>query len=139
MIEIFKDIEGFEGLYQVSNYGRVWSTRRKKYLKLIKHVKDEEYLTLQLHKDKYIKCYQIHRLVYETFVRKLKQNECCHHKDHNPQNNRLDNLEAMDKSVHFSMHNKGIPKTDEHKRKLREIRLNNPREKDPNTGRFINN
>lgn len=137
MEEIWKDIEGFEDLYQVSNFGRVWSIRKKKFIKLIKHNKNEQYLTLQLHKDKYIKCYQIHRLVYETFVRKLKQNECCHHKDHDPTNNRLDNLEAMNKSVHFSMHQKGIPKTDEHKRKIRENRLKNPREKDSITGRFI--
>lgn len=139
MKEFFKDVEGFEGLYQVSNWGRVWSIRNKKFMKLIKHNKNEEYLTVQFRKCGHIKTFQVHRLVFETFVRKLKQTECCHHKDHNPQNNRLDNLEAMDKSVHFSMHQKGIPKTDEHRRKIREIRLNNPRKKDPITGRFINN
>lgn len=119
MEEIWKDVENFEGLYQVSNYGRVWSVRKNKFIRMHKNNYDEEYLSVQLHKNKYVKCYQIHRLVFETFVRKLKDTECCHHLDHNPKNNRLDNLEAMDKSTHFSMHQKGIPKSAEHRQKMR--------------------
>ena len=35
MEEIWKDIHGYEGLYKVSNFGQVYSVKRKKLLKLI--------------------------------------------------------------------------------------------------------
>ena len=79
MEEIFKDIVGFEGIYQISNFGQVRSLEKivegkngcKRLLKekLLKISKNGiGYLYVCLHKDKkqYIK--KIHRLVAETFI-----------------------------------------------------------------------
>lgn len=49
MVEIWKDIENFEGLYQVSNYGRVKSLYRNIIRKPQKHLNG--YLFLMLHKE----------------------------------------------------------------------------------------
>ena len=70
MIEIWKDIEGYEGLYQVSNMGRVKSLNFNKTgeEKIMKLVDGYGYLRVNLkHKGK-SKMYQVHRLVAEAFI-----------------------------------------------------------------------
>ena len=49
MEEIFKDIEGYEGLYQISNFGRVYSLISKKFMKPFKN--QDGYLQVQLYKN----------------------------------------------------------------------------------------
>lgn len=68
--EIFKDIVGYEGLYQISNYGRVKSlgndkTRKEKILKPWKN--SYGYLYVRLSKDGKMKPFLVHRLVLQTF------------------------------------------------------------------------
>jgi carboxypeptidase C (cathepsin A) len=71
MEEIWKDIEGYEGLYQVSKMGRV-----------------------QLYKNnKGYKHFQIHRLVAMAFIPNPDNLPQINHKDENKANNRVDNLE----------------------------------------------
>ena len=68
---------------------------------------------------------QIHRLIMENHVgRKLSYNECVHHKDGNPRNNEISNLEIVDRAEHIRHHlrNGDIPKmvhTEVSKQKLR--------------------
>lgn len=84
-MEIWKGINGYEGLYQVSNLGRVKSKR-----KILKPI-NGEYLKVGLSKNGVQKTLYIHRLVAETFLG--RSNLQVNHKDENKHNNYVDNLE----------------------------------------------
>jgi len=98
--EIWKDIERYEGLYQVSNLGRVRSlarengygsrkeTRLRKF-KINKYGRAE----IVLSKNKKLKNYFVHRLVAKAFIPNPFNKPCVNHKDGNPLNNRVENLE----------------------------------------------
>ncbi len=87
MDELWKDIIDYEGLYQVSNLGRVYSTRAGKVLKGCKanHF-GHRFIPLPKAK-KYV-----HRLVAEAFVPNPSNLPCVLHRDDNPLNNSSDNL-----------------------------------------------
>ena len=90
MKEIWKDIEGYEGLYQVSNFGRVKNIRRNKELYYI-HT-NKKYLCVRLCKNGKKKYYLVHRLVAETYIPNPNNYPIVNHKDENKLNNNLDNL-----------------------------------------------
>lgn len=92
-MEEFKDIKGYEGKYQISNFGRVKSLwfGKEKILKPIEH--SQGYLTVILYKNRKIKTIKIHRLVAEAFISNPHNYPCVNHKDENPANNCVDNLE----------------------------------------------
>lgn len=105
--EIWKDIPGYEGRYQVSDMGRV---RSLNYLgtKTVRVLKPKTsrggYLCVSLCKNGKIWYAKIHRLVYGTFIgidkpylRRGKGSECwvINHKDGDRTNNRLSNLELI--------------------------------------------
>ena len=96
MKEIWKDIKNYEGLYQVSNFGRVKSLKfgKEKILKLLKH--NCGYLYIGLHKDNNVKNYYIHRLVAEAFIPNPDNLPQVNHKDENKLNNVVSNLEWCD-------------------------------------------
>ena len=92
MTEIWKNIEGYEGKYQVSNLGRVKSIiGQEKVLHPKKH--RNGHLQIGLHKDKKRKTMYIHRLVAQAFIPNPDNLPCVNHKDENPNNNNVDNLE----------------------------------------------
>ena len=96
MEEIWKDIEGYEGLYQVSNLGNVKSLnyRQTKREKILKSVNDKDgYLFVSLCKNSVIKHYSIHRLVADVFIDNPNNYPQVNHKDENKTNNNVDNLE----------------------------------------------
>ncbi len=92
MNEIWKDVKGFGGLYQVSNYGNVRSlTRYKKTLK--PWVDKDGYNTVQLkHKGKVKHC-RVSRLVAAAFVENPLNKNTVNHIDMNRKNDNADNLE----------------------------------------------
>ena len=90
-MEIWKDIKGYEGLYQISNLGNVKSLKNKIYLKPSIHKKG--YLHCGLSKKGEKKQCFIHRLVAETFIDNPYKLPCVNHKDCNPKNNKIENLE----------------------------------------------
>lgn len=99
MEEIFKDIYGYEGLYQISNLGRVKSlnynkTRKEKILKYRKH--RYGYLMVVLFKDGKRKEILVHRLVAQAFLPNLDNLPQVNHKDENKTNNCVENLEFCD-------------------------------------------
>lgn len=101
MEEIWKDIEGYEGLYQVSNLGRV---KRIMFInnKTIKpsnkvlscNKKDKSgYVCVTLWKDGTRKYDRMHRIVAKTFIPNIDNKPVINHKDGNKANNCVENLE----------------------------------------------
>lgn len=114
MEEIWKDIQDYEGLYQVSNYGRVKSLERDVetqrgvwhcYEKLLKwHDNGKGHMYTILSKDSKVERKLIHRLVAEAFIPNPNNYDVVHHKDHNKQNNHVSNLEWMSDAKHKAHH-----------------------------------
>lgn len=103
MNEEWRDIRGYEGLYQVSNLGRVKSLGahknrpNEKILKPIKRKKESNYVAVNLFKNKKIKMFFIHRLVASAFLDKKDERPEVNHIDHNPENNAVSNLEYVNR------------------------------------------
>lgn len=95
MQEIWKDIPGYENLYQVSNIGNVRSLhnryKNKEYLKPC--INGKGYLLVSLCKNHSQKSINVHRLVAQVFIPNPNNLPCINHKDENKQNNNVDNLE----------------------------------------------
>lgn len=96
MREIWKDIKNYEGLYQVSNLGRIRSlnylhTKKIAILKLI--VRGNGYHGVSLCKKGIKKSVFVHRVVAETFIPTPNNKFQINHKDGNKFNNTIDNLE----------------------------------------------
>lgn len=91
MEEIWKDIEGYEGVYQVSNLGRV---KRFETGRILKGVKNEYgYLLANLSKNNIRSTKRIHRLVAEAFIPNPQNKPEVNHIDENKLNNDITNLE----------------------------------------------
>lgn len=101
--EIWKDIKGYEGIYQVSNLGNVRSLDRYGFIKgnktffkgkqLKQKTDKRKYKRVSLCKEGKQRTITVHRLVMESFVENIFNYPCINHKDENPSNNKLDNLE----------------------------------------------
>ena len=92
--EIWKDIPTYEGLYQVSNLGRVKSLRFGKEKILAPSPTDKTgHLMVVLHKNGKRKCAKVHQLVMFAFVGERPEGKVVMHLDSNPQNNALSNLQ----------------------------------------------
>ena len=93
MIEIWKDVLDYEGLYQASNLGRI---RSLKFGKIFKPQKQRcGYLHVGLHKKGKGKTCTIHRLVYEAFNGKIPEGLQVNHINEDKSDNRLENLNLM--------------------------------------------
>ena len=100
MIEVWKDVPGFEGIYRVSNLGMVRSLDRVKkdgrrmYGRIRKPHRDScGYMLVQLYKDNEKKHYSIHRLVALAFIPNPDNLPQVNHKDEVRDHNTVDNLE----------------------------------------------
>lgn len=103
MKEIWKDIKGYEGLYQISNLGRVKSLQRKVKNKngyriikekiLCNYKNNNGYYCVNLRKECNIDIRLIHRLIAEYFIPNPNNYPIINHKDGNKLNNKIDNLE----------------------------------------------
>ena len=121
MIEEFKDIviPGYEGLYQVSNLGRVRSIKRKIFVK--PNVDPGGYwkVCLTNHNHKW-RQYAIHRLVASAFIPNPTGFPAVNHKDECKSNNCVDNLEWCTQAYNNRYSKSGKPLSAEHKRKVSE-------------------
>lgn len=99
MIEEWKDINGYEELYQVSNYGNV---RRIKYdtnyrktpkIKNLTKTINNGYFAVSLFLQQNKKTVKVHRLVAQAFIDNPDNLPEVNHKDENKLNNNVDNLE----------------------------------------------
>ena len=107
MQEEWKDIKGYEGLYQISNNGNVkslgrWIDRKckgKKWQeeKILKSLVDKDgYLFVRLCKNGKVKNFKVHCLVAEAFISNQNNYPCVNHKNEIKDDNRVNNLELCD-------------------------------------------
>lgn len=93
--EHWKPIEGYEGLYEVSSIGRIKTVagkwRKEKIRKTYTYKKG--YIRVVLSKGNKLHTYQVHRLVAQAFLPNPNNLPVVNHKDRNPSNNCVDNLE----------------------------------------------
>ena len=90
-MEEFKSVEGYEGLYAVSNAGRILGLKRNRFRKLDES--NDGYLQVALCKDGDYKVFLVHRLVARAFIPNPNNFPQVNHKDCNKKNNLVDNLE----------------------------------------------
>lgn len=99
MEEIWKDIKGFEGCYQISNFGRVKALARevgggrRLKEKMLHFSPSNGYKVAHLYKNGVQKNFSVHRLVGEAFIPNPENKPCINHKDENKLNNHVNNLE----------------------------------------------
>lgn len=100
MKEIWKDIEGYEGLYQISNLGRVKSLRKNIIMKsfLRGSRANNRYSAIQLNKDAKTRTFSVHRLVAKAFIPNPNNYEYVNHKNENKTCNEYWNLEWCNSS-----------------------------------------
>ena len=99
--EIWKDVKGFEGIYQISNLGRLKSFKKHKsgYILSNKNQKGD-YLSVILKGNNKVRHTRIHILVVESFIGDIPKGYQVHHIDGNKQNNCVDNLEIVSTRTH---------------------------------------
>lgn len=101
LCEIWKDIKGYEGLYQVSNLGRVKSLKVSKIKseRIRKSYQQSSgYISIVLCKNGKAVNHKVHRLVASAFIDNPNNLPEINHKDENKANNKVDNLEWCDSS-----------------------------------------
>lgn len=118
-MEEFRDLDPY---YSVSNLGNIYSKRNDIILKKRHDKKGYEYITLN--HDGVKKSYQVHRLVAKLFIPNPNNYPIVNHKDENPSNNSVDNLEWCSYSYNLSYGNR-IQK--EHKTKITTGACNAPK------------
>lgn len=102
-MEIWKDVVGYEGLYQVSNLGNVKSLYFGKQKILKQNIGTSGYLFVHLYKDKNSTPVMVHRIVYEAFYGiKSCRKYVVDHIDNNKQNNILSNLQYISNRLNSS-------------------------------------
>ena len=98
MNEEWRDIEGYEGIYQISSYGRARSFKFNK-IKILKPIKNNQgYLSYILSINGNRKQYRAHRLVAKAFIPNTENKEEVNHIDGDKQNNNVLNLEWVTRS-----------------------------------------
>ena len=112
MKEIWKPIKGYEGIYDISNYGRIYSHPRKGTKGGYSYGIESYYgyLCFNLRNGKRVHK-KMHTLVYEAFIGEVPKGYDVHHKDSNKHNNFIWNLELIEHNEHSKHH------LEEHKEK----------------------
>lgn len=117
-MEEWRDIPGYEGIFQISNKGRIKSLERivedvfkgKKRIRPIKETILKAYensnghLRAELHYNSKRERLLVHQLVAKVFIPNPNNYTVVHHIDHNPQNNVVENLIWMSDEEHRAMH-----------------------------------
>ena len=126
MKEIWKDIKGYENLYQVSNLGNIKSKeriiKRNNHNSLIKEKLLKKYIragyyAVKLYKNNIKTNIPVHRIVAQNFLENKQNKPCINHKDGNKLNNNINNLEWCTYSENtLHAYKKGLEKITERQR-----------------------
>lgn len=124
----YKDIKGYEGIYQIDEYGNIKSLSRvvlnsgsysgsvKKTERILKHIINRDgYCIVTLQKNGLRKSKSIHRLVSETFINNPNNYNEVNHKDLNKQNNHISNLEWCDRAYNVNHYYQNANKSSKYK------------------------
>ena len=124
MTEIWKDIPGYEGLYQASNCGNIRSLNWRK-MNIVRNLylkpHNKGYLQVELAKNGEKKMITVHRLVALTFIPNPDNLPTINHKDENKRNNDEANLEWCTFSYNTAYSKNKNPH--KHKQKIEQIDL----------------
>lgn len=109
-MENWQPVKGYEGLYEVSDIGRVRSLKygKERIMKTRKNTCG--YLQVNLCKDGQKKMLLVHRIVAEAFIPNPQGLETINHKDEVKTNNIVSNLEwmSMKDNINYGTHNKRV-------------------------------
>ena len=94
-MEVFKDVKGYEGYYEISNLGRDRSTSYKGVKIHKTFITKKGYLNVIFCVKRKIEHKLIHRLVAEAFIPNINNYSTVNHKDENKVNNCVENLEWL--------------------------------------------
>ena len=117
MEEAWKDIDGYEGLYQVSNLGAVRAVERVvRYGRKLngkgisRFLTKDGYLAVHLSRDGNARQHRIHRLVATAFLENPENMPQINHIDEDRTNNRVDNLEwcSVKYNINYGERNKRV-------------------------------
>ena len=137
-VEEWRPIAGFEGLYEVSNLGRVRSLDRviekiridgipyKRTVngQIIKSQKAKNgYIIAPLIKDRVRHSVLLHRALASAFIPNPSNLQCINHKDENKSNNSLDNLEWCDHKYNSNYGNGKYKKWDKRRRRFEQMTI----------------
>jgi hypothetical protein len=92
-VDEWRNIAGYEGLYQVSRCGLVRSLRRHKLMAVVHN--QAGYRQVNLYRESKVKNFLVHRLVAAAFLGPIPKGMQVNHKDGDKENNSVDNLEFM--------------------------------------------
>lgn len=101
IIDEWKDIPSFEGYYQANRNGEIrsvtrqvkkWNGKKLVYGRVLKPAQ-QRYQIVRFSKDGVVSAHLVHRIIVETFIRKIRTDEVVNHLDGNKHNNAVENLE----------------------------------------------
>lgn len=112
-METWKSVKCYEGLYEVSNTGKVRTLNYKhtgKVKELALGDNGTGYLRVCLYKEWKCKIFLVHRLVAEAFIGEIPKGLVVNHKDENKHNNNVENLEicTIKYNNNYGTHNKRV-------------------------------
>lgn len=91
-MEKYKDIDGYNGRYQVTSWGRVYSVDKQRFIR--QEETEKSYLRVDLvDENGKRKHHKVHRLVAKAFIQNPDNKEQVNHIDGNKHNNSITNLE----------------------------------------------
>lgn len=130
-MEIWRDIKGYENLYQISNSGRIKSLTRIDALGrelseriLIPDLTKKGYLLVKLGSRNGYKNYLVHRLVALAFVDNPCSYKFVNHKDENKLNNNFSNLEWCTNSYNHNYGTRNKRSTEHQKKRIVQMDMN---------------
>ncbi len=104
-IEYWKPIKGYEGIYEISNRGRILSFKFNKGKVLKPWINAYGYPTISLCDQGKLIQHQIHKLVCYHFISEHRKGYVPHHEDDDKLNNYSDNIVYITRSEHSKIHN----------------------------------